>query len=121
MFSDTITITINAVAKNLVRINQDGYSSEYSLRETTGEFRLKLRHTSYLDKTRGGKKVERHTAELTQIVYPVAPAVHNSVKKEYFVWEVDQGDAATDGINFALGFAGFQTNANLTKMINWES
>ena len=43
MFTDTLTVTINAVAKVMVRVNQDGYSSEYRLKETDGEFRLRDR------------------------------------------------------------------------------
>lgn len=38
-FGATITITVNGVAKALNRINQDGYTSEYYLREATMEWR----------------------------------------------------------------------------------
>lgn len=51
MFADPQTLTVNAVAKALVRINQDQYSSEYLLRSSTDEFRLKIRNSSYLDKS----------------------------------------------------------------------
>lgn len=121
MFSDTLTVTINSVAKTLVKINQDGYSSEYSLRETLGEFRLRIRHTNYLDKSRGGKKVDRHTFELTELIYAVSPSVYHTQRKTYMVLEADQGDTAAGQLNFALGFAGFQNSANLTKLINLES
>jgi hypothetical protein len=121
MFADPITITINAVAKNLVRVNQDSYSSTYLLKEATQEFQLNIRHTSYLDKTRGGIKVERHTAELIQTIYPVAPATQPTRYKEYFVWELDQGANQANGVYFALGFAGFQSSNNLNKMLGWES
>jgi hypothetical protein len=52
MFADPSVVTINAVAKNLVRINQDKYSSEYLLRSSTEEFRLNIRNSSYADKKR---------------------------------------------------------------------
>ena len=50
MFADPQTLTVNAVAKALKKINQDGYSSEYLLRTSTEEFRLNLRNTTYMDK-----------------------------------------------------------------------
>jgi hypothetical protein len=121
MFSDTITITINAVAKVLNRVNQDSYGSEYYLRDTNGSFRLKLRNTSYTDKTRGGVKIDRHNIELVETVFAVAPAVINTVRKYYSVLENDQADSIVSSAKFAAGVTGFQTEANFTKLLNWES
>jgi hypothetical protein len=121
MFSDTLTITINSVAKVLTRINQDGYSSEYHLRETTGSFTLRIRNTSFSDKARGGVVVERHNVELTELVYPVAPATVSLKRKAYFVLENDQVDSVTASLNFDLGFLAFGTSANVTKLLNKES
>lgn len=120
MFADTITITINSVAKVLTRINQDGYSSEYFLRGALDEFRLKIRNTSYTDKTRG-KQVARHNVEFVQTVYPVSPATVSTVRKAYTVLENEDTDGVTDPLNFNLGFVGFFTSPNVTKLINWES
>lgn len=121
MFADTLTITINAVAKVLNRINQDGYSSEYFLREATGEFRLRLRNTSYVDKSRASTKVDRHNIELVQTIYAAAPTDPNKIRKWYTVFENDQGDAVVDSAKFVAGAGAFVTEANATKMINWES
>lgn len=120
MFSDTITITINSVAKVLSKINQDGYSSEYLLRETTGSFRLKLRNTSYTDKTRG-VKVDRHNIELVETLYAVAPSTIDTVRKYYSVLENDTIDNNVDVGKFAAGITAFQTEGNFTKLMNWES
>nr|UJQ85375.1 MAG: hypothetical protein 2 [Leviviridae sp.] len=120
MFADTLTITINSVAKVLTRINQDGYSSEYFLREATGNFSLKLRNSQYTDKTRG-VKVDRHNIELVQTVFAVAPAVTNTVRKYYSVLENDTTDITVDSVKFGAGITGFQTEANYTKLLNWES
>lgn len=121
MFSDTITITINSVAKVLSRINQDKYSCEYLLRGSDDEFRLLIRHSSYVDKARAGRKIDRHNVELTQTVYPVAPDVVNCVRKAYVVFENENSDGLNDPLNFDLGFAAFLTSGNITKLINWES
>lgn len=121
MFADTITITINSVAKVLTRVNQDKYSSEYRLRGTTDEFKLLIRNTSYVNKTNGGKIVDRHNVELTQMVYPVAPATASTVRKAYFVFENENSDGITEPVKFNAGLVGFATEANITKLVNWES
>jgi hypothetical protein len=120
MFADPAVVTINAVAKNLVRINQDKYSSEYMLRTTTDEFRLNLRNTSYLDKKRG-VKIDRHNAELIHTVFPVAPATLSTVRKVYAVIENQQGDTLTDPRNVALGLFAYLNSANIDKLMNLES
>lgn len=121
MFSDTITLTINSVAKVLTRVNQDRYSSEYRLRETDGHFLLRIRNTSYTDKSRGAVVVDRHNVEVIHALYPVSPALVGVQRKAYFVLENDQGDALTNALNFDLGSLGFGTSANITKLLNWES
>jgi hypothetical protein len=121
MFADPSVITINAVAKNLIRINQDGYSSEYLLKEATGEYRLRIRNSSYTDKSRGGKKVDRHNVELTYTIYAVAPAVYPTVRKDYHVFEMDVGDDAALMGKLVAGLSAFVTEANAAKMLNFES
>ena len=119
-FADTITITINAVAKVLNRINQDQYSSEYFLRGTLDEFRLKIRHSSYTNSVTG-KLTDRHNVELVQTVYPVSPAVVSTIRKAYVVLENERPDGVTEPLNFDLGFAAFLTSGNVTKLLNYES
>lgn len=121
MFADPITVTINSVAKVLTRINQDGYASEYLLRDTLEEFRLKVRHSTYTDKKRAGKVIHRHTIELVQTIYPVSPSVIPTIRKAYTVLENESTEAVTGPLNFDLGFLAFLTSANVTKLINFES
>jgi hypothetical protein len=121
-FADTITITINSVAKVLNRINQDGYSSEYLLKETTGSFRLKIRNSTY--KGEGGRLTDRHNVEFIQTIYAVSPSEINTVRKSYLVIENQQVDLAADVLLFNLGFFAFPTassGANTTKLLNFES
>jgi len=121
MFSDPLVVTINAVAKNLIRINQDGYSSEYLLREPTGEYRVRIRNSTYTDKTRGGRKVERHNIELVYTIYPVAPAVFPTIRKDYRVFEQDTGDDSALMAKVVAGLSTLLTEANAVKMLNFES
>lgn len=120
MFADTITITINTIAKALNRINQDGYSSEYFLREATGEFRMRIRNSRYTDKTRG-IMVDRHNIELVHLVYATVPGTPPVIRKMYTVLENDQGDGIVDSAKFGAGLVAFHSEANLTKLLNWES
>nr|UJQ84927.1 MAG: hypothetical protein 2 [Leviviridae sp.] len=120
MFSDTITFTINAVAKVLTRINQDGYSSEYLLRETAGEYRAKLRNSTYKSKDKS-VTTDRHNLELVHTIYPVAPATSPTIRKTYVVFENDAGDALVDNAKTSLSVMAFLTEANITKLLNFES
>ena len=120
MYADPAVVTINAVAKNLVRINQDKYSSEYVLRSATDEFRLNIRNTSYTDKKRG-VTIDRHNVELIHTVFPVAPSTLSTVRKTYTVIENQRGDTLVDPRNTALGLFAFLTSANIDKLMNFES
>nr|QDH90972.1 MAG: hypothetical protein H3Bulk41510_000002 [Leviviridae sp.] len=123
MFADPQTLTVNSVAKALVRINQDQYSSEYLLRSTTNEFRLKIRNSSYLDKARK-VMIDRHNVEFTETVFPVAPATLSTVRKTYIVMENQQGDTLADPTYDAAALFAWltaSTNANITKLMNFES
>jgi hypothetical protein len=123
MFADPTTVTIDGSGKALVRINQDGYSSEYLLRSTDDEYRLRIRNTSYLDRKRN-VQIDRHNVELTHTIFPVAPATLSCVRKCYIVLENQQGDTLSDPVKEAAGLFAWltaSTNANLTKLVNFES
>lgn len=123
MFADPQTVTVNAVAKNLVRINQDSYSSEYLLRSATDEYRLRIRNSSYLDKKRN-VTIDRHNVELIHTVFPVTPSTLSTVRKVYAVIENQQGDTLTDPTYVASAMFAWLTassNANITKLMNFES
>lgn len=120
MFADPTTLTVNAVAKNLIRINQDKYSSEYLLRNALDEYRLFLRNTSYTDKKRA-VLIDRHNVEFVHTVYPVAPATLSTVRKAYVVIENQQGDTIVDPVKVAAALFVFLSEANITKLMNLES
>lgn len=120
MFADTITITIDAVAKVLNRINQDNGGSEYFLRGSDDDFRLKIRHTSYVSKA-SGRTIDRHNVEFVQTVYPVAPETISLVRKSYLVLEAERSDGVDPPHDFCLGYVAFFTTGNITKILNYES
>jgi hypothetical protein len=123
MFADPTTITVDGNARALVKINQDQYSSEYLLRSTTDEYRLRIRNNSFLDRKRN-VMIDRHNVEFTQTIYPVAPATLSCVRKAYMVLENQQGDTLADPVKLAAGLFAWltaSTNANLLKLTNYES
>jgi hypothetical protein len=67
-FGATITVTVNAVAKVLNRINQDNYGSEYYLRSSTDEYRMKIRHSKE-NPLADGRQFDRHNVELTHTIF----------------------------------------------------
>lgn len=120
MFADPAVITINGVAKSLTRINQDGYSSEYVLRNALDEYRLFIRNKGRIDKKRG-VSIDRHEVDLVHTIFPVAPATSSTVRKVYAVVENQQGDTLTDPRNVALGLFALLNSANIDKLMNFES
>lgn len=70
-FGATITLTVNAVAKVLNRINQDNYGSEYSLLTATDSWNLKIRHST--DSVDGdGMTMLRHNVYVEHVTYATA-------------------------------------------------
>jgi hypothetical protein len=70
-FGATITLTVNAVAKVLNRINQDNYGSEYSLLTATDSWNLKIRHSTDTADS-DGMVMLRHNIFVEHITYPTS-------------------------------------------------
>lgn len=117
MFGDTITITLPVGgAKVLNKINQDGYASEYFLKESTQEYRLRVRHSNV--KASGDVEArERHNVEFTERVYATA-SDEEIRRKVYFVIENYEHDQDDDNI---LGLVAWLTAANAAKLFGWQS
>lgn len=122
-FPDTITLTVNSVAKVLTRVNSgDAYAAEYRLRGTADQYVMKIRHTSFSDKARPGKVVNRHNVEVVQTIFAVAPSVIPTVRKTYTVFEESNDDVVADVQKFDEAVMVFTAlAANITKLLNYES
>lgn len=119
MLGDTITITYNTVAKVLSKINQDSYSSEYYLREATGEFRLRFRH-QYESAKSGMNPVERHNLELSYTVFGATPELDRTYIQSATFRFMKGSDAVVER-NVGLASVGWQNSANIDKLLGWES
>lgn len=119
MLGDTLAITVNAVAKTLRKINQDAYSAEYLLRETTQEFRMKIRHSAEKALV-SGLPMDRHNAELTQTIFPSVTYPTGLTRQVYVVLRNAKSDAATD-VDYLSDALADWTKTNAPALVGWES
>lgn len=68
MFAATITITMNAVAKILNRVNQDNFGSTYTLVSSTEKIQMLIRH-SVDNSVAGAPKIDRHNIFIERWIY----------------------------------------------------
>lgn len=116
MFASPITITIDGVAHQLSRINQDNYGSVYLKKATNLELRLAIRH-SYEGKS-GPNQYERHNVDLTKTTWDAngIPTVTQSYAVYRSPRSVDPDVVAdlTTGLNT-------WASANIVGLTTWES
>lgn len=119
MFGNTLVLTVNSVAKTLTKINQDGYASEYLLRDTLDSFRAKIRHTR-VTKKGAVTGYDRHNVEVVHTVYATT-LVPEIVRKVYLVFEQDTADAMTFEVKALADWLIASSNASIVSLANWES
>ena len=117
-FAATQAVTFAAGSKTLVKINQDGYSSEYYLRESLAEYRMKIRHTKSVQ---GGLPVDRHNVEITQVTFAVAGTSPEYTQKAYFVFEAPPQYVAVTPMSGLCAWATASTNEALTNLMGWQT
>jgi hypothetical protein len=119
-FGSTLTLTVNSVAKVLNRINQDNYGSEYYLRSTLDEYRVKIRHSKEKANP-DGTQLDRHNIEVTQIIYATSttPVV---TRQFYIVARVPTNDDLTAaGYLFAASATYFGNGTVESDLLTWQS
>lgn len=72
MFANTLTLTIDGVAKTLTRVNQDNYGSEYQAKTSLDMINLKIRHST---DTTAGRVFNRHNVYVEWVIYPTTTVV----------------------------------------------
>lgn len=119
MFSDPLALTINAVAKNLPKINQDGYGSEYLFREALQQTRLRIRHTKGKPNSLG-TAIDRHNIRIDEEIFATTtvPAFKRSCS---ITFENTSNDAAASVDDGGLALFTFLSAANIAKLIGFES
>jgi hypothetical protein len=124
MLGTTLTITLDGAggtAKVLPLVNQDGYSSEYYLDDTTVTYRAKVRHSKDTVKA-GSQAFDRHTVTFTRTLKPVGSAP-GSQSEVTFTIRNDPNGIASDIIDVseAMSFYMVKAGGIGAKLLGWES
>lgn len=125
MLGATLTITMDGsggTAKVLPLINQDGFSSEYYLDDTTVTYRAKVRHSR--DNVKAGSQAfERHTVLFTRYVKPSETVPNGSTSEISFVIRNDPNGVPSEIIDVAEALSFYMVKAGgiSSKLLGWES
>jgi len=103
----------------LVKINQDAYSSEYMFKNSTSEYRAKIRHTK-TKASNGSPEKDRHNFEVVQKIF-AAGDVPEYERKFYFVWEILPSETSKDLADAVADLMIVTSGAFLTSLMGWES
>lgn len=125
MLGTALTLTLDGAggtAKVLPLINQDGYSSEYFLDDTTVTYRAKVRHSR--DNVKAGTQAfDRHVVTFSRYVKPTTTAPLGSLSEISFTIRCDPNGTAADIIDVseAMSFYMVKAGGIAAKLLGWES
>lgn len=125
MFGNSITLNIGTIADpveiELPRINQDGYSSEYQLKESDRTHQLIIRHSTEKTKV-NGQLIDRHNVTYRQRMNPTELAPQGSLREAYLIFRMPQ-TAVLDDVAPVLAGLNLLTALPATQesLVNWES
>lgn len=125
MLGGTLVLTLGGsggTVKNLPRINQDGYSSEYFLDDTTVVYRAKIRHSRDTVKA-GTQPFDRHTLTISRFVKPTSSLPLGSLSESSFTIRNDPNGVPADIMALVNGLQFYLEPADgiALKMLGWES
>jgi hypothetical protein len=116
MLTSPLVITIDGVAHNLSRINNDNYASVYVKNGTGFEYRLTIRHSI---EGKAPNQIDRHNVDF---VHTIVDAVTGAETNRQ-VYTVIRTPRYGDGVLTGKDVTGFNAlvTANLTALMGWES
>lgn len=125
MLGSSLVITLDGsggTAKTLPLINQDGYSSEYYLDDTTVTYRAKVRHSRDTVKA-GSQPYDRHVVTFTRYVKPTEALPLGSQSEISFTIRNDPNGTSSDIIDMseAMSFYMVKAGGIAAKLLGWES
>ncbi len=123
MFDNTLSINIGTEADpidiSVVRVNQDGYSSEYRLKEADRDYVFQIRHAAEKNRVKG-QIMERHNVTITMNEAPSTLYPQGRTFQSYAVIRVPAGTPADEAAGLAFGVNSW-TNTVVSRLLNWES
>ncbi|DAD52484.1 TPA_asm: coat protein [ssRNA phage SRR5467090_12] len=125
MLGTSLTVTLDGsggTAKVLPLINQDGYSAEYFLDDTTVTYRAKVRHSK--DRVPAGSQAfDRHTVTFTRYTKPTEALPLGSLSEVSFTIRNDPNGVSSEIIDVseAMSFYMVKAGGIAAKLLGWES
>lgn len=119
MFGSTFVLPHADGNVTAVKVNQDGYSSEYLVRSSTSEYKISIRH-SKRKATATTAAADRHNVEVVQTVF-AAGEVPEFTRKVYVVIEQKPGDLDIKNADALADWLIASAGANLLSLLGWES
>lgn len=125
MLGSTLTVTLDGsggTAKILPLINQDGYSSEYFLDETTVQWRAKVRHSKDTVKA-GSQPFDRHVVTFSRFLKPTTTYPTGLLTEVIYTIRTSPVEAQADVIDLseAMSFYMVKAGGIAAKLLGWES
>jgi len=121
MLGNTLVLPQAGGDITMVKINQDGYSSEYLFRNSTDQYRAKIRHTkTNANAATGRAAYDRHNFEVVRTTFAVGDVAEFD-RKFYFVIEHVPGDTSVALADAVADLAIATSNAFLNSLMGWES
>lgn len=117
MFADTLSFVASTGTVVLTKINQDDFGSTFRYNDATHKLEINIRHSKT---NRSGVAYDRHNVECVETIY-AAGAVAEYKRTMYFVIEQLPSDAGFVNADAIADWMIVSSNANLTKLMNWES
>lgn len=118
MLGNTLVIN-DGSSRTLVKINQDGYSSEYYLRTATHIYRAFIRH-SRTKATTSVPSYDRHNVEFVKTTLATV-SVPEFYEKFYFVDERLAGDTDVTLADAVADLAIASSNSFLNDIAGWQN
>jgi hypothetical protein len=125
MLGSTLTVTLDGsggTAKVLPLINQDGYTSEYFLDETTVTWRAKVRHSKDTVKA-GTQPFDRHTVTFQRFLKPTTTYPLGNLTEVIYTIRTTPLEVQSDVIDLseAMSFYMVKAGGIAAKLLGWES
>lgn len=123
MLASPLVLPLAAGDKSLPLINNDQYGGEYYLRETLVSYRVKVRHSNF---TKNGQTYDRHNITCVKTTFAVG-AVPEFENQCSVTISCLPADSFIEVHNATLGWLETSvnikaaSNANLIKILGWES
>jgi hypothetical protein len=117
MLGDTFVLTLASGSKTLPKIREQGYEAEYYLRESLVSYRVLVRHSNF---SKAGLVYDRHNVTATKLTFATStdPEKENTAS---YTHSCLAGDTFLEGGDALADWLIATSNANLTKLLGWES